>query len=429
MTHEAIELPRRVTGEAMDRPAPKRRPNYVVVLVGSLLLVVGIAAITELMPRGLRVAEEEIRVATVENGMFLNDVVVRSKAAPLHTVMLAVLESGRVEEVLADDGALVKKGEPLFRLSNPQLRLNLVAREADRAQQISNLSTLRVVIETSRTEHERRTLELKFAMMQAQRQHARNTSLVEKGFIAAYTLEESRDRLAEQERAFQDEQRRFQVELRIKNDAVRQMEQAIERLDAGLQVVNESIEALEVRAPMMGRLTDFHLQVGEIVRPEQLLGRIDDPAHFKWVAEIDEYYLGGVTVGEKGHVSVNAIDYDLEVSRVFPQIKDGRFSVELLFAAEPPAAMRPGQSADAKITLGETQPGLLLPNDAFLNDGAGAWVFVLSQDGWTAERRAIRSGRHNNSQVEVTSGLKPGERVIVSAYAGYGKAQRLQIVR
>lgn len=419
----------RVTGAAMDQPLPKRRGKYLAIAVAALVSLGAIAAILQLVPRGLQVEEGDIRIATVQQGMFRNDIVVRSTAAPLHTVMLDAIESGRVEEVLARDGALVKKGELLFRLSNPQRRLDLVAREADRAQQISNLSVLRVGLEASQTEHQRRMLDLSFALEQARKQHARNLSLAERGFISASTREESEDRLAQQRRAVEDEKTRAAIELRIKRDGVKQMEQAIERLDAGLRVVNESIEALAVRAPIAGRLTDFRLQLGEIVKSEQRIGRIDDPKQFKLVAEIDEYYLGSVSAGKKGRVNVNGRDYAVELSRVFPQIKDGRFSIELVFTNEAPSVMNPGQSAETRITLGGTAPGLLLPSDVFLNDSGGTWVFVLARDGRTAGRRTIRVGRRNNSQVEVASGLAPGERVIVSSYATYGKAERLQIAK
>jgi len=418
-----------VTGAAMDRPIPKRRPNYVIATIVALLLPGGIAAISQLIPHGLRVAEGDIRIATLQQGLFRNDVVVRSAAAPLHTIMLDALESGRVEEVLVNDGALVAKDALLFRLSNPQLRLNLVAREADRAQQISNLSTLQVSIETSQTEHQRRMLDLNFALTQAEKQFTRNSTLAKTGVIPVVILEESQDRLAQQRQVLEDEKTRSVIEMRIKRDGVRQMEQAIAELDAGLKVVNDAIEGLAVRAPIAGRLTDFRLQLGEIVKSEQRIGRIDDPSQFKLTAQIDEYYLGSVLTEKKGSVNVAGRDYPVEISRVFPQITDGRFSIELLFTGETPREMNPGQSAETRITLGGTSPGLILPNDAFLNDTGGAWAFVLAPDGRSAERREIRVGRRNGSQVEVASGLAPGERVIVSTYARFGKAERLQIAK
>jgi HlyD family secretion protein len=426
---EPVTAGARVTGAAMDRQLPKRPPNYVIAAIGAPLLLGGIAAISQLVPLGLRVAEGDIRVATVKQGMFHNDVVVRSTAEPLHTIMLDVLDTGRVEEVLVNDGALVAKGDLLFSLSNPQLRLNLVAREAERAQQISNLSALRVSIETSQTDHQRRMLDLDFALAQAERLYTRNASLMKTGVISVAAFEESRDRLEQQKQALEDEKTRHVIETRIKRDGVRQMEQAVAQLDDGLKVVNDSIGALAVRAPIAGRLTDFRLQLGEIVKAEQRVGRIDDPTQFKLTAQIDEYFLGSVVTGKNGSVNVNGRDYAAQVSRVFPQIKDGRFLAELLFAGDAPPEMSPGQSAETRITLGGTSPGLILPNDAFLGDTGGTWAFVLTPDGRSAERRKIRVGRRNNSQLEVASGVAPGERVIVSTYAGFGKAERLQIAQ
>lgn len=429
MALKVVESKERVTGAAMDQPLPKRRPNYIVAGIGIGVLLVAAVLIWQLIPNGLRVAEDEIRIVSAERQMFRNHIVVRSTAEPLRTVMLDALESGRVEEVLVNDGALVEKGQLLFRLSNPQLQLDLVAREADRAQQISNLSVLRVEIEGSQTDHDRRMLDLNFAATQARKQLVRYQALLKDGFIPAWTLEEAEDKVAQQEQAVKDQQARFAIEMRIKRDGAKQMEQAIERLEAGLNVVRQSIDGLAVRAPISGRLTDFRLQLGEIVKPERRIGRIDDPDDFKLLAQIDEYFLGGVAVGKKGDARVNGRDYPVEISSVFPQINDGRFSIELLFTEEAPTGLNPGQSMETQIVLGETVPALILPNDAFLNDSGGTWVFALIQSGKAAERRPIRIGRRNNSQVEVTSGLEAGERVIVSSYAGFGNAERLEIVR
>jgi HlyD family secretion protein len=414
-------------GSGMDKPQPKQPRNYWVIAACVVLPLILVAAFWQLAPHGLKVSTRDLRIATVAQEMFRNDIVMRATAAPLRTVMLDAFQSGRVEEVLVTDGTRVEKGDLLFRLSNPQLRLELVAREADRAQQISNLSILRVAIEAGQTEHQRRLLDLDFAFAQARKQNARYQSLAKDGVISASTLEESQDRMERDAHALEDETRRFAIEMRIKRDGARQMERAIDRLDAGLKVVNESIEGLAVRAPIGGRLTDFHLQIGEIVKPDQRIGRIDDPGEFKLVAEIDEYFLGQLSTGKKGYVTANDREYVAQVSRVFPQVSNGRFKIELLFAGDAPAGMNPGQSAETRITLGETSRALILPNDAFVNDTGGTWVFVVAPNGKSAERRTIRIGRRNNRQVEIAAGLAQGERVIVSNYGTFGKIERLQL--
>jgi HlyD family secretion protein len=418
---------KRMSGAPMDRPAPKRARNWWAVGGAILVASIAIGSVWQFVPHGLRVHEIDLRIATAERAVFRNDLLVRATAAPAKTLLLDALETGRVEEILVDDGALVTKGALLFRLSNPQLRLNLVAREADRAQQISNLSLLRVALESSQTDHQRRLLDLQFALASARRDHARNVALQEKGLIPARTLEESADLLTLQEQALEQEKSRVGVETRIKRDGIRQMEQAIERLDAGLKVVNESIDALDVRAPIAGRLTDFHLQLGEIVKPEQRLGRIDDPGSFKLVAELDEYFLGRIAEGQTGLATTLERSFPVKVARVFPQITDGRFRVDLAFSGDQPRQMSPGQSAETRLALGESTPALVIPNDSWLTDSSGQWAFVLTRDGDSATRRPIRAGRRNNSQVEITAGLEPGERVIVSGYASFGTATRLQV--
>ncbi|WP_229476785.1 efflux RND transporter periplasmic adaptor subunit [Massilia rubra] len=419
--------PERSSGAAMDQPLRQRRGRRV--LLGAaivLALALGAAALWQQIPRGLQVARADARIATVARGVFRDDVALRATAAPLHSVMLDAVESGRVEEVFARDGAPVRQGEVLFRLSNPQRRLDLLAREAEHAQQISNLTNLRIALEASRMERERRGAELAFALTLAEKQHARNAALAQKGFVSPNALEDSLDRVAQQRRLYQSDNAGYKTEAATQRDAVRQMEQAIGRLEAGLQLVNATIDALAVRAPVSGRLTDFHLQVGETVKPDQHLGRIDDVDQFKLSAQVDEYYLNRVAVGRQGTATINGRAHALTVSRIYPQIKDGRFTVELAFANGQPETLNPGQAADVLVTLGGASEALLLPNDAFLNDSGGVAVYVLDKDGKTAERRALRSGRRNNSQVEVLAGLAGGERVIVSSYAAYGKAARLQ---
>ena len=171
----------------------------------------------------------------------------------------------------------------------------------------------------------------------------------------------------------------------------------------------------------------FRLQVGESIVTGKNVGRIDDPSHFKLAARIDEFYLNRIAVGRGGAVTHEGRSYAVEVARVYPQIKEGRFSAELLFTKEQPAGLRPGQSLDTQLTLGQPAPALLLPAGAFLGDSGGAWAYVVGADGKEALRRPIRVGRRSGGQVEILDGLQPGERVVVSSYAAFGQSAILAI--
>ncbi|HWJ95020.1 MAG TPA: HlyD family efflux transporter periplasmic adaptor subunit, partial [Telluria sp.] len=200
-------------------------------------------------------------------------------------------------------------------------------------------------------------------------------------------------------------------------------------LQSGLKLVRATVDALAVRAPTDGMLADFRLLVGQTVRTDQHIGRIDDPNRFKLVALVDEFYLSRVAAGRRGTVRQDDKEYEVAVSTVYPQIKDGRFTVELVFTKGQPGVLSPGQGVDAQLTLGAPAPALLLPNGAFANDTGGTWAFVVGKDGSTATRKPIRLGRRSTSQVEVASGLAAGERVIVSSYSTFGKAERLQLTQ
>ncbi len=419
-----------VTGAAMDTLVPQRHGKKYALIGAALIALIGAAsALWSALPHGLRVALLDQRIVAVEKGVFLDDIVVRANAEPLNTVILDSVESGRVEEVLAHDGALVRKGELLFRLSNPQRNLELLARQAEHAQQISNLSNLRVAQQASRTDHQRLLSDLEFALAQGEKQHARNVKLAGAGFISSVALEESNDKLAQQRRAVEAEKRNSDTEVQVKRDALAQMEAAIQGLQSGLLLVNATVDALAVRAPVAGRLTGFRLQVGETVKTDQHIGRIDDPSRFKLAAQVDEFYLNRVAKGRHGSVRQGERSFAVDVATVYPQIKDGRFTVEMVFTQGQPDGLSPGQGLDAQITLGEPAQALLLPNGAFVNDSGAAWVFVLGPDGELAERRAIRAGRRSNNQIEVLSGLAAGEKVIVSSYAAFAMASRLQLTK
>ncbi|WP_229258879.1 efflux RND transporter periplasmic adaptor subunit [Duganella flavida] len=417
-------------GATMDVVIPRRRGKRVAVIAAVLLTLAAASyALWLWMPRGLQIDGTDLRTGVATRGVFVDEVIVRASAEPLNSVILDAVESGRVEEVFATDGATVKKGQLLFRISNPQRNLELLARQSEHAVSIFNLSNLRVSQEASASEHQRRLDDLQFAAEQAGKQHARNVKLAAQGYISSVALEESVDRLAQQQRALRQEQQATAAESRVRDHAEQQLETAIHGLNSGLKLVSATVDALAVRAPADGRLTNFHLQVGESIATGKNIGRIDDPLRFKLSASVDEYYLNRMAVGRHASVQQDGRSYAADISTIYPQIKQGRFTVELVFTQGQPPVLNPGQSLDARITLGEPASALLLPNGAFINDSGGTWVYVLDATGRNAERRTVRIGRRSNSQVEILAGLGTGEKVILSSYAAYGNSPRLQITQ
>ncbi|WP_137175578.1 efflux RND transporter periplasmic adaptor subunit [Massilia sp. HP4] len=420
--------PPAVTGAAMDVTLPPRRGRRAAHFALTFAAIGAAGALLwQMLPRGLDVELRDVRIAKVEAGVFRDEIVVRALAEPLNSIMLDSVESGRVEEVFARDGQMVKKGDLLFRLSNPQRNLELLARQAEHAQQISNLANLQVAQEAVRTDHQRRLSDLAFALDQSEKQHARNARLAQDGFISTVALEESQDKLAQARRALDEERRGTRLEQGVRRRAQDQMDQAIRGLASGLELVAATVDALAVRAPSDGVLTDFRLLVGQAVRQDQAIGRIDDPNRFKLSAQVDEFYLSRVTPGREGRIAQDGKTYPLRVGTVYPQIKEGRFTAELVFLDAQPDVISPGQGMDVRLTLGHSTRALLLPNGAFANDGGGAWAFVVASDGSHAARREVKLGRRSPTQVEVLSGLAAGEQVIVSGYTGFGKAERLRL--
>lgn len=418
------------SGAAMDTIVPRKRGRRIAIIAGVLMAVMMAASLLWYwMPRGLQIDGADLRIGQAARGVFVDEIVVRANAEPLNSVILDAVESGRVEEVFAADGTLVEKGQLLFRISNPQRNLELLARQYEHSVSTFNLSNLRVSQQASASDHQRRLDDLQFALDQARKQHARTVRLAAQGFISSVALEESEDKLAQQERALKQEQQANAAEARVRQHAEQQMESSIRGLDSGLKLVSATVEALAVRAPVAGRLTNFRLQVGESIATGKNIGRIDDPARFKLTASVDEYYLNRMAVGRHGSVKQDERNYGADISTIYPQIKEGRFTVELVFTHGQPPVLNPGQGLDARITLGEPAPALLLPNGAFINDSGGAWVYVLDAAGRSAERRAVRIGRRNNSQIEVLDGLSAGDKVILSSYAAYGNSPRLQITQ
>jgi len=425
---ESTRLQPPPAGLGMDRVVPGARRNRLWRLAPGAAGIVGVlAALAWSLPRGLPVARADLRLSTVTAGTFDDELAVRATVLPAHSVLLDATDGGRVEAVLASDGALVEPGELLYRLSNPQREQDVLARSADVAQQLANLSVQRAELAAARAAQRRERASLAFEQDKADAETARTEGLAAQGFLSSAALQDARRRSALQHRLLEQEREDGDAELATRAQSLRELERAVAGLEQGLHLVRGTAAGLAARAPVRGRLTGFALQVGATVRPGDHLGRIDEAGGFKLGADIDEFYRPRLRTGLAARIEGAEVHPALTLARIEPQVSNGRVGIELEFDGAPPPGLQAGQAIDTRIVLGAAAPALLVADGPFHGDSGGAWVYVLAPDGASAQRRAVRLGRRSAGRVEVLAGLGAGEQVIVSEVRRFGDAERLRI--
>ena len=405
----------------MDRPVakPKNRRRWIIAGVAAGVAVVAGAAFWLLPSAGsLALKRADVEIAEVRREPFQDYLPIRAEVAPLTTVFVTAIEGGQVEQVAAQDGAEVAAGAPLARLTNPQLQLDVTAREAEIAARLGDVSAQELTLQRTRAERDAQVAQTSYDLLKARRELDKRERLHASGFESDAGVKTYSDEAAYHQARLAALQRGQSQENAIGSAQQAQIRQLAQRLDRNLQVVQASLGALIVRAPAAGRLTNFTLQPGQSLKAGETVGQIDSEGAYKLVAEVDEFYLGRIAPGQSATAETGGRNVPLRVLRVLPQVTGGRFKAELGFAGASPPGLRRGQSLDLRLTLGDTRPAVVLPNGAWLEASGGAFAFVVKPGGGRAERRAIAVGRRNPQQVEVAKGLRPGERVVVSSYSG-----------
>jgi len=377
--------------------------------------------------RALKVQSDRIVVSTVTSGEFDDYIPVRGKVAPLKTVFLDAIEGGRVEAIYVEDGAQVTAGDLLVELSNTQLQLDVIAREAEVTEQLNNLRNTELSLEQNRLEHKRNLVDINYNIIRLDREIRRLTPLVENDLIDDGSIERLRDEydwyVARREVTLESQA----TDERLQKAQMEQLRIAGDQLEKNLEVARRNMDALNVRAPVAGKLTAFDLEVGQALSRGLNIGQIDDPESFKVTANIDEYYLSRVDLEQTATLSINSDEFTLIVRKIYPQVKNGTFEVDLSFKGEEPETIRRGQTVQFNLRLGSPSHSLLIPNGAFYQDTGGNWVFVVTVDGQRAVKREVRLGRRNLRFIEILEGLESGERVITSPYTNYLDMDRLEL--
>ena len=379
--------------------------------------------------RTLRVSAINIEVSTVTQDMFRDFVPLRSKVVPRDVVYLDALEGGRVERVLVEPGDLVTAGQPIVELSNTQLELDVLDRQARLVESITQLQAYQTQLEQNRLGNDKALASIDYDIARLSRLLERRQALTASGMLAKEASDTVSDEL-DYMRALRPLQARSnEQQNRLRVQQLPQIAAQLTKLQQDIDITRRKLEQLTVRAPVDGLMTAIDLKVGENAARGARLGEITPDTGYKLSADIDEYYLGRLRVDQMGTIEFDSRQIAVRVKRVMPQVTEGTFKVEMTFEADPPHGLLAGQGLQGKLALGNDTPALLLPAGAFLAETGGDWIFVLDDERDEAQRRRIKTGRRNAEQVEILSGLAAGERVITSNYSSYARIDRIELGR
>ena len=373
----------------------------------------------------LRMPAALATVATVEQGIFHDLIPLRASVVPRETLYVDAVDGGRVDRVLVEPGDTVQRGQPIVELSNTNLALSVIQQESQLNQAISQLQQNEIALEQNKLANERALAEVEYGLVRLKRSGARRDNLVSRGLESA----EQRDVIADELAYYQhlmpiqtdSNQRQTNLRDRLLPDIHRQLASLRDNLD----VVHRTLDGLIVRAPVSGRVTAIDLKVGEHKDAGQRLAEVTPPSGMKLSADVDEFYLARVRMGQVANIELHGRPVNVTVQRIYPQVREGRFRVDFDFDGASPGELVAGETAQGRLQLGDDSSARIVPVGPFLERTGGDWIFVISSDGKSAQRRHIEVGRRSVEQLEILSGLAVGERVMISDYAALEKADRV----
>ena len=373
----------------------------------------------------LNVDAERVMIGEIKEGPFKELIPVNGIVLPLTTIYLDAQEGGRVEEKFVEDGAIMKKGEPVLRLSNSDLELSLATQETS----VFNVLTQMNISKNNATQNTIRQLnqmaEVDNALAEAERVYTLNKKLFTDKVIAEQELIQSKIAYDYQVR------RKKLTEDILKEDAAAvnlmttQDKQSLARMQNTLTLMRRKVGDLVVRAPIDGQLTSLDAEIGQSIGKGQRLGQVDVTTAFKVRADIDEHYISRIFTGLEGEFNFAGKTHKLRIRKVYTQVVGGRFQVDMEFADAIPEGVRRGQTVQIRLALSDETTALLLPKGGFYQQTGGNWIFKLNAAGDKAFKTDIQVGRQNPDHYEVLQGLQPGDKVLISSYENFGKMDEI----
>ncbi|MFA6661886.1 MAG: efflux RND transporter periplasmic adaptor subunit [Bacilli bacterium] len=396
----------------------KRHIPYIV--ISGIFIIIILYLIFSDHRSTLHVDSNTIITAEVKSDIFHDYIRINGNVEPIMTVQLTTFEGGMVQDKLVEEGAMIKKGDVVIKLANPQLTLQILESEASLAEKENWLRNTRVTMEQEKLALAKQNLDLNLDVTRKKRKFEQNKELYKQQMIPKEDFLTAKEDFELSIKSKELVIRKQTQDSIYRSSQILNMENSLESMHRSMKLVRQRMDNLNVKSPISGQLGSLDVLLGISISSGTRIGQINDLSSYKIVVKIDEHYIDRVRAGLNALFERNNRKFPLVVKKVYPQVKEGLFKTDLAFVSKHPDNIRSGQTYYIDLELGQSNKAILIPRGAFYQQTGGRWIYVLSADKKTASKREIKIGRQNPKYYEVLEGLKSGEQVIVSSYNNYG---------
>ncbi|MEX0314606.1 MAG: efflux RND transporter periplasmic adaptor subunit [Allomuricauda sp.] len=409
----------------LEKKKGLRPKHYGYIALGLLVLFTGYKLIFANSVSTYRTEKDRLSIAQVAEGKFDDYITINGNVAPIATIYMDAYEGGRVSEKLIEEGTMVKKGDIILKLENTNLYEQILSSESNMALKENNLRQTRLDFDSRQYDGRRALATAANELQRLKRNYEQNEALYQDELISREEYLTSKENYELSQKQFEIVKIQTENDDKMRTTSLTGLDADLTRMKKTLSMVYERLDHLNVRAPADGQLGFLDAEIGQNISQGERIGQVNVLTDFKIEAEIDEHYIDRVKRDLSATLERNEKEYGLRLRKVYPEVRNGRFKVDLVFTGEKPETIRAGQSYNIRLQLGASSDALLLPKGGFFQSTGGQWVFVVGTNGDEALKRNIRIGKQNSRYYEVLEGLQPGESVITSNYDSFGKAERI----
>ncbi|KPM30830.1 Efflux transporter, MFP component, RND family protein [Croceitalea dokdonensis DOKDO 023] len=409
----------------LEKKKGLRPKHYGYIALGLLLLFVGWKLLFGSSVSTFRTEKDRLSIAQVSAGKFDDYITINGNVAPIATIYMDAYEGGRVAEKLIEEGTMVKKGDIILKLENMNLYEQILASESNLALKQNDLRSTKLTFDSRQVEGRRSLATASTDLQRLKRNFEQNEALYADELISKETYLTSKENYELAQKQYDIVKVQTEQDDELRKTSLSGLDTDLNRMQQTLSMVYERLDHLNVRAPADGQLGFLDAEIGQNIAQGQRIGQVNVLTDFKIEAEIDEHYIDRVKRDLSASLERNGKEFPLRLRKVYPEVRNGRFKVDLVFTGEKPETIRAGQSYNIKLQLGASSDALLLPKGGFFQSTGGQWIFVVNPTGDEAIKRNIRVGKQNSRYYEVLEGLEKGEQVITSNYDSFGEAERI----